>query len=87
MLQGLNSRLVQVTADSQLDAVANAQFATIPAGGGFTVTPVTNGETPSVNICLLCKISKRLPCLLHNAVLVGGSGRGSICKAHLQAQY
>lgn len=42
--QGLNSRLVPVNSDQTLDAIAIAQFNSIPAGGGFSVTPSVNGD-------------------------------------------
>ena len=47
-LQGLNSRLVPVTASSTLPALAMLYFGTVPAGGGFIATPVTpSGKAPS----------------------------------------
>ncbi|CAK0784118.1 hypothetical protein CVIRNUC_007321 [Coccomyxa viridis] len=42
---GLNSRLVPVTANSTLPALAALYFGTVPAGGGFIATPVTPAGT------------------------------------------
>jgi hypothetical protein len=58
-----------VTADSQLDAVANFEFGSIPAGGGFVVTPVTNGAVlPSLHAqlaCLPAEQQQEFPCRMH----------------------
>ena len=43
--QGLNSHLVPVTQDVTLHQVVEAQFQSVPASGGFALTPNVNGKS------------------------------------------